>query len=65
MNKYKIKLIKTYDFELIGKNKEDVERKVFEKLKYGNILDSPKTKKRLRLKIKVVKERINKYEKDN
>lgn len=65
MNRYKIRLIKTWDFELDGNSKDEVERTVFEMMNYTKILDLPETKKRLRLKIKQIKERKLDNEEDN
>ena len=66
LERYKIRVIKTWDFELDGKSKENIE----EQLKYivtqTKILDLPEVKKRLRWKIKKVKERNRKnYEENN
>ncbi len=66
LERYKIRVIKTWDFELDGKSKENIE----EQLKYivtqTKILDLPEVKKRLRWKIKKVNERNRKnYEENN
>ena len=66
LERYKIRVIKTWNFELDGKSKENIE----EQLKYivtqTKILDLPEVKKRLRWKIKKVNERNRKsYEENN
>lgn len=66
LERYKIRVIKTWDFELDGKSKENIE----EQLKYivtqTKILDLPEVKKRLRWKIKKVNERNRmNYEENN
>lgn len=66
LERYKIRVIKTWNFELDGKSKENIE----EQLKYivtqTKILDLPEVKKRLRWKIKKVNERNRmNYEENN
>ena len=52
LGRYKIRIIKTWDFELDGKSKEDVEQQMLYIMNQTKILDLPEVKKRLRWKIK-------------
>lgn len=64
MNRYKITVIKKYEFELDGYSESDVRNQVDYILKNTIILDLPYTKKRTTIKIK----KINKgghYETNN
>ena len=65
MNRYKIMIIKTWDFELDGKSKEDVEQQMLYIMNKTKILDLPEVKKRLRWKIKQIKERKLDNEENN
>lgn len=65
MNRYKIRIIKTWDFELDGKSKEDVEQQMLYIMNKTKILDLPEVKKRLRWKIKQIKERKLDNEENN
>jgi len=64
LNRYKVKIIKTWDFELDGKDKLDVERQCMFIMNQTKILDLPDVKRRLRFKIKRI-ERNDDYEKNN
>ena len=59
LGRYKIRIIKTWDFELDGKSKEDVEQQMLYIMNQTKILDLPEVKKRLRWKIKKSGERRN------
>lgn len=64
MNRYKVTIIKKYDFELDGYSESDVRNQVDYILKNTIILDLPYTRKRTIIKIK----KVNKggyYETDN
>ena len=64
MNRYKVTIIKKYDFELDGYSESDVRNQVDYILKNTIILDLPYTRKRTIVKIK----KVNKggyYETDN
>lgn len=64
LNRYKVKIIKTWDFELDGKDKTDIERQCMYIMNQTKILDLPEVKKKLRFKIKRI-ERKNLDEKNN
>lgn len=65
MSRFKIKLIKTWNFSLNAESKEEVERKVIEMMNETVILELPEVKKRIRLKIKEIKERNYDNEENN
>ena len=66
LERYKIRVIKTWDFELDGKSKENIEEQLKFIVTQTKILDLPEVKKRLRWKIKKVNERNRKsYEENN
>ena len=64
LNRYKVKIIKTWDFELDGKDKLDIEKQCMFIMNQTKILDLPDVKRKLRFKIKRI-ERIGKNEKNN
>jgi len=64
LNRYKVKIIKTWDFELDGKDKLDVERQCMFIMNQTKILDLPDVKRKLRFKIKRI-ERNKEYEENN
>ena len=64
LNRYKVKIIKTWDFELDGKNRLDIERQCMYIMNKTKILDLPEVKKKIRFKIKRIKER-NIYDEEN
>lgn len=64
LNRYKVKIIKTWDFELDGKDKLDIERQCMFIMNQTKILDLPDVKRKLRFKIKRI-ERNDKYEENN
>lgn len=57
MSRFKIRVIKTWDFSLNADSKEEVEKRVLELMNDTVILELPETRKRIRLKIKQIKER--------
>ncbi len=57
LEKYKIRIIKTWDLELDGKSKEEVEQQMLYMMNQTKKLDLPEVKKRLRWKIKKNHER--------
>ena len=61
LNRYKVKLIKRYDFELDGISEESVKEQVDYIMTQTNLLDMPYVEKRVHLKIK----KINEKEKKN
>ena len=65
MSRLKIKLIKTWNFSLSSESKQEVEKKVYEMMNDTVILELPEVKKRIRLKIKEVKERNYDNEENN
>ena len=66
LERSKIRVIKTWDFELDGKSKENIEEQLKFIVTQTKILDLPEVKKRLRWKIKKVNERNRKsYEENN
>lgn len=66
LNKYKIKVIKKYDFELDGKSEKDIQTQVEYIMNKTNILDLPEIKKSTKIKIKRSYERNeHKNEKHN
>lgn len=65
MSRFKIKLIKTWNFSLSSESKQKVEKKVYEMMNDTVILELPEVKKRIRLKIKEVKERNYDNEENN
>lgn len=64
LNRYRVKIIKTWDFELDGKDKLDIERQCMFIMNQTKILDLPDVKRKLRFKIKRI-ERNDKYEENN
>ncbi len=66
INRYKVRLNIRYDFELDGQTEKDVEQQVLYMITKTNIFGLKEVKKRVRLKIKKINERNQKYnEKDN
>lgn len=59
MKRYKIKVIKKYEFDLDGENKKDVRNTVNYILNDTKILDLPYTKKKVEIKLKKLKKRNN------
>lgn len=57
VKRFKIRLIKTWDFELDGQSKEDIEQQIVYIVNKTFILELPEVKKRLRWKIRQINER--------
>ena len=62
LNRYKIRIIKTWEFELDGTDKLDIERQCMYILNKTKILDLKEVKKRLRFKIKKIERKDNNEE---
>ena len=62
LNRYKVRIIKTWDFELDGKDKLDIERQCMYILNKTKILDLKEVKGRLRFKIKEIERKDNNEE---
>lgn len=66
LKKYKVRIIKTWDFELDGQSKKDIEEQLMYIINKTKILELPDVKNRIRWKIKQVIERnLKKNEQDN
>lgn len=57
LNRYKIRVIKKYDFELDGKSEKDIKEQVDYIMTQTKILDLPEVRKSTRIKIKKNHER--------
>lgn len=57
LNRYKIRVIKKYDFELDGKSERDIKEQVDYIMTQTRILDLPEVRKSTRIKIKKNHER--------
>ena len=60
LKKYKIRIIKTWDFELDGQSKKDIEEQLMYIINKTKILELSEVKNRIRWKIKQVSERNSK-----
>ena len=65
LNRYKIKLIKQYDFALDGKSKNDMESQVKALANETQILEIPEVKRKVKYKIRQIKERNTKNGQNN
>lgn len=65
LNRYKVRLIKRYDFELDGKDENDIRQQVDYIQTQTKILDLPSVKKTIRVKVKKINEGRNKNAKTN
>lgn len=66
LSRYKVRLIKKYDFDLDGKSEKDIKEQVDYIMNHTKILEMPYVKKRIQIKIKKIYERRNyNYEKNN
>ena len=65
LNRYKIKLIKQYDFALDGKSKNDMESQVKALVNETQILEIPEVKRKVKYKIRQIKERNTKNGQNN
>ena len=57
LNRYKVRVIKKYDFELDGKTEQDIKEQVEYIMTQTKILDLPEVRKSTRIKIKKNHER--------
>lgn len=55
LNRYKVRIIKQWDFEIDAKNQKEAEKQAFFILNNTKILDLPEVKKKLVIKTKRVK----------
>ncbi len=63
LNRYKVRVIKKYDFELDGKSEKDIQEQVAYIMTQTKILDLPDVRKTTRIKIKKIhKKEINNEE---
>lgn len=60
LNRYKVKLIKKYEFELDGKSKNSINEQVDYIMNQTKILEMPYVKKAVKLRIKKLKRRNKK-----
>ena len=65
LNRYKIKFIKQYDFALDGKSKNDMESQVKALVNETQILEIPEVKRKVKYKIRQIKERNTKNGQNN
>lgn len=63
--RYKIRIIKTWDFNLDGTSKKDIENQILYILNKTEILNLQEVKKRVRWKIKKINGRNKSYEENN
>ena len=59
MERYRIKIIKKYKFDLSGENKEDISRQVNTIMNESHILDLPYVTKNIRVKIRKIRKEYN------
>lgn len=59
MNRYRINIKKNYVFDLNGTDKENVEKQVNEVMNESHILDLPYVNKKVKIKIRRIRKRIN------
>lgn len=57
MERYRIKIIKKYKFDLSGENKEDISSQVNTIMNESHILDLPYVTKNIRVKIRKIRKR--------
>ncbi len=65
LNRYKVRVIKKYDFELDGKSEKDIQEQVAYIMTQTKILDLPEVRKTTRIKVKKNHERSNYNEENN
>ncbi len=63
LNRYKVKLIKKYDFELDGTSEQDIREQVNYIIQETQILKLPEVRKNIKIKIKKIYERKEENEK--
>lgn len=59
LNRYRVKILKRYDFELDGKSEEDVRRQASYVMNKTKILDMPYVKKKCVIKVQESKDGNN------
>ena len=59
MERYRIKIIKKYKFDLSGENKEDINSQVNTIMNESHILDLPYVTKNIRVKIRKIRKVYN------
>ncbi|MBE5806641.1 MAG: hypothetical protein E7313_08080 [Clostridiales bacterium] len=59
MERYRIKIIKKYKFDLSGENKEDINSQVNTIMNESHILDLPYVTKNIRVKIRKIRKEYN------
>jgi hypothetical protein len=59
MERYRIKIIKKYKFDLSGENKEDISSQVNTIMNESHILDLPYVTKNIRVKIRKIRKEYN------
>ncbi len=64
LNRYKVRIIKQWDFDLDAKNEEEIEKQVSFILNNTKILDLSEVKKKIVIKIKRIKGKNETYEKN-
>lgn len=65
LNRYKVRLIKRYDFELDGTTEQSIREQVDYIMTQTQILDMPYVRKTVRVKVKKTHERGNNNEENN
>ena len=59
LNRYRVRLIKKYDFDLDGRSEQDVVEQVSYIMTQTKILDMPYVRKSTKIKVKKIHERSN------
>lgn len=59
MERYRIKIVKKYKFDLSGENKEDISSQVNTIMNESHILDLPYVTKNIRVKIRKIRKEYN------
>ena len=59
MERYRIKIVKKYKFDLSGENKEDISSHVNTIMNESHILDLPYVTKNIRVKIRKIRKEYN------
>ena len=63
MERYRIKIIKKYKFDLSGENKEDISSQVNTIMNESHILDLPYVTKNIRVKIRKIRKNDKSFRK--
>lgn len=59
LNRYRVRLIKKYDFDLVGRSEQDLIEQVSYIMTQTKILDIPYVRKSIKIKVKKIHERSN------